>query len=59
MAHKLRPFTRKQRAKIRKRERNEAAAERREDKAEQKAYNRTLVVFRGVDIKRTEALSER
>lgn len=59
MSHKQRPFTRKQRAKIRKRQRVEAAAERRAEKAEARAYARTLVVFRGCAVDRTEALGER
>lgn len=58
MSRKQRPFTRKQRHAIRLRERQEAAAERRAERDEAKAYNRTLVVFRDVDIERTEALAD-
>jgi hypothetical protein len=54
---KGRPFTKKQRHKIRKRLRTEAAAERRALRDEQKAYDRSLTIFKKCDPERTEALS--
>lgn len=57
MSRKIRPFTRRQRARMRKRERIELRAEARAARDESKAYEQSLVVFRKCDPKRTEDLA--
>ena len=58
MARKVRPFTRKQRAKIAKANRIEAAADRRAVRDEAKEYAQTLDIFKRCDPERTEALAD-
>ena len=55
---KGKPFTRRQRARMLKQRRIEAAAERREMKAEAKAYQRGLDIFKRCDPERTERLAD-
>ncbi len=58
MAHKTKPFTRKQREKIRKQLRRALAEERRAERDERKAYEQTLDVFKRCDPERTERLAD-
>jgi hypothetical protein len=58
MAHKQRPFTRRQRAHILKKKKQELAAERRSVRTEAKAYAQTIELFKHCDPARTEALGE-
>ena len=58
MARKVRPFTRKQRARLAKLNRIAAAAERRAVRDEAKAYTQTLDIFKRCDPDRTEALAD-
>jgi len=57
MAHKQRPFTRKQRHKMKLAQRMAERQERREQRQEQKDYAQTLDIFKRCDPQRTEDLA--
>ena len=58
MSKKKRPFTRKQRAKMQKRRMREAREERKAAKEEERAFIKSLVVFRRIPPESTERLAE-